>query len=54
MVLVRLRGSLVFCTPDKEQEAKDAGADFVGLNDLVDKVLGGWTDMDVSDCYAHR
>jgi large subunit ribosomal protein L1 len=37
----------VFCTPDKEQEAKDAGADFVGLNDLVEKVQGGWTDIDV-------
>ena len=38
---------LVFCTPDKEQEAKDAGADFVGLDDLVQKVQGGWTDFDV-------
>ena len=37
----------VFCTPDKEQEAKDAGADFVGLNELVEKVQGGWTDVDV-------
>lgn len=37
----------VFCTPDKEQEAKDAGADFVGLNELVAKVQGGWTDVDV-------
>lgn len=37
----------VFCTPDKEQEAKDAGADFVGLQELVDKVQGGWTDVDV-------
>lgn len=37
----------VFCTPDKEQEAKDAGADFVGLDELVAKVQGGWTDVDV-------
>lgn len=39
---------LVFCTPDKEQEARDAGADFVGLDDLVQKVQGGWTDFDVA------
>jgi len=39
---------LVFCTPDKEQEAKDAGAEFVGLNDLVQKIQGGWTDFDVA------
>jgi large subunit ribosomal protein L1 len=38
---------LVFCTPDKEQEAKDAGADHVGLDELVQKVQGGWTDFDV-------
>ena len=38
---------LAFVTPDKEQEAKDAGADFVGLDDLVAKVQGGWTDFDV-------
>jgi large subunit ribosomal protein L1 len=37
----------VLCTPEKEQEAKDAGADFVGLDDLVTKIQGGWTDMDV-------
>lgn len=38
---------LVFCTSDKEQEAKDAGADHVGLDELVQKVQGGWTDFDV-------
>ena len=38
---------LVFCTPDKEAEAKEAGADFVGLDDMVEKVQGGWTDVDV-------
>ncbi len=38
---------LVLCSPDKEAEAKDAGADFVGLDDYVDKIKGGWTDVDV-------
>jgi large subunit ribosomal protein L1 len=38
---------LVLCTPDKEQEAKDAGADFVGLDEFIDKIKGGWTDVDV-------
>jgi len=38
---------LVFCTPDKEEEAKAAGADHVGLDELVQKVQGGWTDFDV-------
>ena len=38
---------LVLCSPDKEAEAKEAGADFVGLDDYVDKIKGGWTDMDV-------
>jgi len=38
---------LVLCTPDKETEAKEAGADYVGLDDFVEKIKGGWTDMDV-------
>ena len=38
---------LVLCTPDKEKEANDAGADFVGLDEYVDKIKKGWTDVDV-------
>jgi len=38
---------LVLCTPDKEAEAKEAGADFVGLDEFIDKIKGGWTDVDV-------
>ncbi len=39
---------VVFCTPDKEQEAKDAGADEVGLDELIAKISAGWTDFDVA------
>ena len=38
---------LVLCTPDKEDEAKQAGADYVGLDDYIAKIEGGWTDIDV-------
>src|SRR5918999_630864 len=38
---------LVLCTPDKEAEARAAGADFVGLDEFVSKIEGGWTDVDV-------
>jgi large subunit ribosomal protein L1 len=38
---------LVLCTPDKEAEAKAAGAEFVGLDDFIEKIKGGWTDIDV-------
>jgi large subunit ribosomal protein L1 len=38
---------LVLCTPDKENEAKEAGADYVGLDDFVEKIKAGWTDVDV-------
>jgi large subunit ribosomal protein L1 len=38
---------LVLCTPEKEEEAKAAGADYVGLDSYVDKIQGGWTDIDV-------
>lgn len=38
---------LVLCTPDKEAEAKSAGADFVGLDEYIDKIKEGWTDVDV-------
>jgi len=38
---------LVLCTPDKDDEAKAAGADFVGLDDYIEKIQNGWTDVDV-------
>lgn len=38
---------LVLCTPDKEEEAKAAGADHVGLDDYITKIKGGWTEIDV-------
>ncbi len=38
---------LVLCTPDKEAEAKEAGADHVGLDEFIDKIKSGWTDIDV-------
>ncbi len=43
----RATSVLVLCTPDKENEAREAGADFVGLDDYVEKIKGGWTDVDV-------
>ena len=38
---------LVLCTPEKEDEAKEAGADYVGLDEFIQKIQGGWTDVDV-------
>jgi large subunit ribosomal protein L1 len=38
---------LVLCTPDKEEEAKAAGADYYGLDEYIAKIKGGWTDVDV-------
>ena len=38
---------LVLCTPEKEADAKNAGADFVGLDEFIQKIEGGWTDVDV-------
>ncbi|MBK7359330.1 MAG: 50S ribosomal protein L1 [Saprospiraceae bacterium] len=38
---------LVLCTPDKEAEAKAAGADYVGLDEYIQKIEGGWTDIDI-------
>jgi len=41
---------LVLCTPDKEAEAREAGADHVGLDEYIEKIKGGWTDVDVIVC----
>jgi large subunit ribosomal protein L1 len=41
---------LVLCTPDKEGEAQAAGADYVGLDDYIEKIKGGWADVDVIIC----
>lgn len=41
---------LVLCTPDKEAEAREAGADHVGLDEYIEKIKGGWTDIDVIVC----
>lgn len=41
---------LALCTPDKENEAKEAGADYVGLDEYIDKIKAGWTDVDVIVC----
>ena len=41
---------LVLCTPDKEEEATSAGADHVGLDQYIEKIKGGWTDVDVIIC----
>ncbi|HPI69384.1 MAG TPA: 50S ribosomal protein L1 [Bacteroidales bacterium] len=38
---------LVLCTPEKEAEAKESGADFIGLDEYIEKIKGGWTDVDV-------
>ena len=43
----RTKKVLVLCTPDKEEAAKAAGADFVGLDEFIKKIEGGWTDVDV-------
>ena len=41
---------LVICTTDKEAEAKEAGADYVGLDEYIEKIKAGWTDVDVIIC----
>ncbi|MEZ4911451.1 MAG: 50S ribosomal protein L1 [Saprospiraceae bacterium] len=43
----KVKRVLVLCTPDKEAEAKDAGADHVGLDEYISKIQQGWTDIDV-------
>ncbi len=47
MVQVKIIRVLVLCTPDKEEEAKAAGADYVGLDEYIQKIKDGWTDIDV-------
>ncbi len=44
---VKKYGFLVLCTPDAEAAAKEAGADYVGLDEYIEKIKGGWTDIDV-------
>ena len=41
---------LALCTPDKENEAREAGADYVGLDEYIEKIKGGWTDVDIIVC----
>ena len=41
---------LALCTPDKENEAREAGADYVGLDEYIEKIKNGWTDVDVIVC----
>lgn len=43
----KVKKVLVLCTPEFEDDAKKAGADYVGLDDYVEKIMGGWTDIDV-------
>ncbi len=43
----KMKKVLVLCTPDKEESARAAGADFVGLDEFIAKIEGGWTDIDV-------
>ena len=43
----KMKRVLVLCTPDKENDAKGAGADYVGLDEFIAKIEGGWTDVDV-------
>ena len=43
---------LVLCTPDAEAAAKEAGADYVGLDEYIEKIKGGWTDIDAVS-YTH-
>jgi large subunit ribosomal protein L1 len=43
----KTKSVLVLCNPDKEKEAKEAGADYVGLDDYINQIKGGWTDVDV-------